>query len=209
MIHPPSSQLIFPVMDTMGLLAFAVAGSLTAIRKKLDLFGVVVLGIITALGGGILRDVLVQETPKAFLSGTPILTTVAGIIMAILLYRFKVIHTENNFFLLIFDAVGLGAFSVTGALVGLSHNLNFFGVVLLAILTGVGGGIMRDLLVNEIPLILQTDFYASASFLGATLLYLFHRLGGEVNASALMAAGFIIVIRIVAILNRWKLPKFK
>lgn len=196
-------------MDTLGLLAFAFAGSLTAIRKELDLFGIVVLGIITALGGGILRDVLVHETPNAFLSGVPISVTVLGILSAIILYKGKVIHTENNFFLLLFDAIGLGAFSITGALVGLSHGLNFFGVVLLAILTGVGGGIMRDLLVNQIPLILQTDFYASAALIGASLLYFLVRLGEDVNSSSLISASVIILLRIFAILNRWKLPKFK
>ncbi len=205
----PSSQIIFPVMDTLGLLAFAFAGSLTAIRKELDLFGIVVLGIITALGGGILRDVLVHETPNAFLSGVPILVTLSGVILAIILYKMKLIHTGNNFFLLLFDAIGLGAFSITGALVGLSHGLNFFGVVLLAILTGVGGGIMRDLLVNQIPLILQTDFYASASFIGASLLYVQIRLGEDVNSSSLISASSIILLRIIAILNSWKLPKFK
>lgn len=201
----PKDILFF--FDIIGLLAFAFSGALKGISRRLDILGIATLGIVTALGGGMIRDVLVGEIPRSLKDIFLIEVTLAGIILAMILYKFKPNFSEDNKLLLIFDGIGLGAFTVTGAMVGTLHGLNIFGVILLSFLTAVGGGIIRDLLVNEIPMILYADFYASISVIGAVLFTILYFLSVDMNTNAFITALSVIIVRIFAIIFKWKLPK--
>lgn len=201
-----TKEILF-FFDIIGLLAFAFSGALKGISKKLDILGIAILGIVTALGGGIIRDLLVGEIPRSLKDIFLIDITLIGILLAAILYRVRPTLSGDNKLLLIFDGIGLGAFTVTGAVIGTLHGLNIFGVILLAFLTAVGGGILRDLLVNDVPMILYADFYASISILGAIFFTILNALHIDINTNAFLTALFVIILRLFAIILKWKLPK--
>lgn len=155
----------------IGTAAFTVSGYLVGFRKRLDILGVVIVALLTAVGGGMIRDVLVGRIPQVFTQNTALSVIFATLVIAWLLR----LQTRQKRLLatlfIVADAVGLAAFSITGAQVGLALELNFFGVVMLGFVTAVGGGIVRDVLVNDVPIILRKDFYGSIAILMGAALY--------------------------------------
>ncbi|WP_456402811.1 trimeric intracellular cation channel family protein [Persephonella sp.] len=199
---------IWTVMNIIGLLSFAVVGSFKAIREGLDLFGITVLGTMTALGGGITRDLLVNNIPNALKTTTDITFALFGVVLAIVLYQIFKGEFKNKYFILIPDAIGLAAFTTTGALIAYSSDVSFFGIIILATLTGIGGGIISDILLGKIPTVLKDDFYASCSIIGAIAFYLSIQIGINVGSSAFICSVVVLTIRIFAIIYEWKLPRF-
>ncbi len=199
---------IFTIMNIIGLVAFAVVGSFKALREGLDLFGITVLGIMTALGGGITRDLLVNQIPNALKSYTDISFALFGVWLAVVLYRIFKKDISNRFFILIPDAVGLSAFTTTGALIAYQADVSFFGIVILATLTGIGGGMISDILLGKTPTVLKDDFYASCAIIGAVSFYVAVQSDMGINASAFICSAVVLMIRILAILYNWRLPKF-
>ncbi|WP_457639259.1 trimeric intracellular cation channel family protein [Persephonella sp.] len=195
-------------MNIIGLVAFAVVGSFKALREGLDLFGITVLGIMTALGGGITRDLLVNQIPNALKSYTDISFALFGVWLAVVLYRIFKKDISNRFFILIPDAVGLSAFTTTGALIAYQADVSFFGIVILATLTGIGGGMISDILLGKTPTVLKDDFYASCAIIGAVSFYVAVQSDMGINASAFICSAVVLMIRILAILYNWRLPKF-
>lgn len=178
---------IWTFMNVIGLLAFAVVGSFKAIREGLDLFGITVLGTMTALGGGITRDLLVNTIPNALRSVTDMSVALVGVWLAIVLYRIFKGDFKNRYFILIPDAIGLSAFTTTGAIIAYNADVSFFGIVILATLTGIGGGVISDVLLGKIPTVLRDDFYASCSIIGAVAFYLSVQSGVSVEVQHLYA----------------------
>ncbi len=201
-------ELIFQIMNIIGLISFAVVGSFKAIKEGLDLFGITVLGTLTALGGGITRDLLVNSVPNALRSIEDMSFALFGVWLAIVLYRVFKGEFKNRFFILIPDAIGLSAFTTTGAIIAFSHNVSFFGVVILATLTGVGGGLISDILLGKVPSILRDDFYASCSIIGAIAFYISVHSGFDIGTSSVICGITVFMVRILAILYNWQLPKF-
>ncbi|WP_457641699.1 trimeric intracellular cation channel family protein [Persephonella sp.] len=199
---------MFFIMNIIGLLAFAVVGSFKAIKEGLDLFGITVLGTMTALGGGITRDLLVNNIPNALKSITDMTVALVGVWLAIVLYKIFKGEFKNRYFILIPDAVGLSAFTTTGAIIAYNAEVSFFGIVILATLTGIGGGVISDVLLGKIPTVLRDDFYASCSIIGAVAFYLAIQSGVSLNSSAFICSVVVLMIRILAILYNWRLPKF-
>ncbi len=199
---------IFQIMNVIGLIAFAVVGSFKAIKEGLDLFGITVLGIMTALGGGITRDILVNSVPTALKSMTDMLFALFGVWLAIVLYKVFKGEIRNRFFILIPDAIGLSAFTTTGAIIAYNANVSFFGIVILATLTGVGGGIISDILLGKVPSVLRDDFYASCSIIGAVAFYISVLSGIDITIASVICSAVVFMIRILAILYNWQLPKF-
>ena len=170
----------FFILEIIGTISFAISGAMIAIQKKVDIFGVLFLGIITAFGGGLIRDITLGNLPPAMFRDTKylIFATIASLSVFLTATIFKtayilnesLIDTINN----IFDAVGLGAFSVIGAqlTIQLYENAGTFLIIVMGMITGIGGGILRDLLVREIPFVLKKRVYAVAAILGATSYYL-------------------------------------
>ncbi len=210
-------DIIILIMEWIGTISFAASGALVAIRCTLDLFGVVTVGCITAVGGGVIRDILIGNIPpKIFYNPVILLVAVATSIFVFLIayiYRNKfrqirqAIDTVNVFF----DALGLASFSITGVEIAClaAHTDNVLLVITVGVLTGVGGGILRDVLVNEKPYVLTKHIYAIVSILGCCIYYLFSVQFGHKVVGTLLVVIFIVVMRLLAAKFRWSLPKLK
>ncbi len=197
---------VLDIADIVGIGAFALSGFLIAVRKKLDLLGIVLFAFLTALGGGILRDVIVERTPLSLKDSLPSMIVIAVILFALILQISKKKRVERFKIFILSDAVGLASFSISGALVALQSDFNFFGTVILSLSTAIGGGILRDMLINEVPVILTSGFYASVSVFIATCLYFAH-LFGFLNGTMISLIFVLgLSLRIVAFYREWKLP---
>ncbi len=208
-------EIFFSILEIAGTVSFAISGAMAALEKKVDLFGVIVLGITTALAGGIFRDMLVGRVPPAaFSDGTYMkIAFVTSVIVFLAAWMFsdkyvnniQVIDTINN----IFDAAGLGAFTITGAKVAMSMGYmdNSFFVIFLGMVTGVGGGIIRDLMIGEIPFILRKRIYAVASLLGGCIYYVLLLKNVADMTAAFIGIGIVFSLRMLATIFRWNLPK--
>lgn len=200
---------LFLLFDLAGTCAFAMSGAFKAIRKKLDFLGILVLGFATAMGGGVVRDALLHRTPVAFTTNLYALFSLAGCLIAGIWHyaaRGRRFLDEDRAFLVV-DAVGLSVFAVIGASAGAAAGLAPWSVVVLAALTGAGGGAIRDLLVVEIPMVLHADFYATAALLGGLCFVLLSFAG--LNPPAVSAGAFLttLCLRTAAIFRGWSLPK--
>ncbi|MFB6122706.1 MAG: trimeric intracellular cation channel family protein [Haloferacaceae archaeon] len=196
----------FALMNAVGLVAFAVVGALKAAEADLDLFGVAVLGVLTALGGGVTRDVLVGRVPAALQSTTDVGVVLAGVALAVSLRRWHPRRLRDHTVLLLADAVGLAAFAATGALVGVDAGLSAFGVVTLAALTGVGGGSISDVLLGRVPVVLREDFYATPAVVGGVAFWGAVRLGVAPRTAVLPCAALVFALRSLALRYEWRLP---
>jgi uncharacterized membrane protein YeiH len=192
----------------VGIVAFAMSGAFKAIRHRLDLLGLLVLGFCTAMGGGLVRDSLLNRIPAVFLANGPALFALAGCLLAALWHVYGPSSTslEQDRRFLFVDALGLAVFTATGARLGTEAGLLPWATILLGGLTAVGGGAIRDLLVLEVPLVLKADFYATASLIGGLAYTLLAR--GPETASLAAPAAFAVTLflRTMAILSGWKLP---
>ncbi|PIT18449.1 hypothetical protein BGI32_00980 [Snodgrassella alvi] len=167
-----NTDLIFQLINIIGTVAFAVSGYLVGFRKRLDILGVVIVALLTAVGGGMMRDALVGHIPMIFKSNTALWTIFITLLLSWGFHLQYQRHRALAIWFVVADALGLAAFSLTGAQVGLALELNWFGVVTLAFVTAVGGGILRDILVNEVPIILRSDIYGTIAILLGLLLCL-------------------------------------
>lgn len=209
------TDFVFHICELVGTVAFAVAGAMVAIDKRVDLFGVLFLGMLTALGGGCLRDVLLGRFPPAMFSNyvyvtVSIVTALIVFIAARLLaerYRLNeaAIDQINN----VFDALGLGVFAVVGVEVSISagYGSNGFLAVFMGMTTAIGGGVLRDLLLREIPFVLKKRIYAIAAICGALAYYIGWRLSLPETVSVLAGVGVTFVLRLLATAFKWNLPK--
>lgn len=205
------------VLEIAGTVAFAVSGAFVAIKARFDIFGVLVIGCITAVGGGITRDMLIGVTPPAIFSKIYIvgIACLASLVVFIVAYikrkkfdeiRERIEHINN-----IFDAIGLATFTVMGTEIAFTNGVseNVFLSITIGVLTGVGGGVLRDILTETPPYIFKKHVYALASILGAVLYYLIRIWVNDTILPGIMAMIFIIGIRLLATKYRWDLPKIK
>ena len=193
--------------NTVGVLAFAFAGSIRAMKAELDLLGILTLGIVTATGGGIIRDVLSNRIPYAFLSSSDVLTALGGTLLAVIslgVWRKDLINAKTIMFC---DALGLAAFTATGALIAYNDGLSKFGIIAIATITAVGGGVLGDLLCCKIPVILKEDFYASCSIGGAAVFSACTAYFFDPQLGFILCCGVVFTMRILAMSFRWRLPK--
>jgi uncharacterized membrane protein YeiH len=198
---------LFFIADIIGIIAFAISGYLVAVRNELDLLGVLIASFLTALGGGIVRDVILNTTPFTFREYYPASTVLVVLTLSFIFQLNHKKEIERKFFFVISDTIGLVAFSITGALLALEAGFNIFGVVILSFLTAVGGGLTRDILINKIPDVLISDFYGSIALLVALLLFCCDFFGYLNEVSILVIAALAISLRLVAYFKAWRLPK--
>ncbi len=207
-----SSTLLF-IFEIIGTVSFAISGAALGIKKKMDIFGVTTLGIITAVGGGVIRDLILGRTPPATFEN-PIYALVAMAVSLITFLPFvrKLVADKAikayNIFMLITDSVGLGIFTVIGikAANSLSLGHNIFLAIFVGVVTGCGGGVLRDIIADEKPYIFVKHFYATASIIGAIACSVLWSVVGEITAM-LIGAGVVILLRLLAAHFRWSLPK--
>ena len=197
---------ILEIADIIGIAAFGLSGFLIAVRKELDLLGVILFAFLTALGGGIIRDVIINQTPISLKDPMPSLIVITVIIVAKIFKIAKKTNPERLKVFIVSDAMGLVSFSITGALIGINHGLNFFGVVILSLSTAIGGGVLRDILINEVPLILTSGFYATISVIISTLLYGANYLGyiNDITVTCIFISA--LFLRLFAYHKNWSLP---
>lgn len=206
----PPGQAAFALFNAVGLLAFAIVGALKAVDADLDLFGVVVLGVLTALGGGTVRDVLVGRVPGSLTSTVDVAVTLVGVGLAVALARRSTRRLRDGPALLVPDAVGLSAFAATGAVVGLDAGLSAFGVVVLATLTGVGGGSLADLLLVRVPVVLREDFYATPAVVGGVAFWVAVVPGPLAPGPGVwLCAAATLSLRLIALWRDWRLPSVR
>lgn len=192
------------VLEMVGLVAFAASGALAAVRARLDIFGVAVLGLTTAVGGGIVRDVLLGVHPPTTLRSWPYLT--AGLVTALLVFYFHPQVARLRRAVLVADAVGLGVFATSGTAVALNLGAPVYTACLIGMTTGIGGGAIRDLLLREIPLVLRKEIYALAALLGAVLVAAGHLLKLPAAPVTAVAATAVTVLRVLALWRKWNAP---
>ena len=212
----PPSELILLILEIVGTIAFAVSGAFVAVKAKLDVFGVLIIGCITAVGGGITRDLLIGQTPPAIFSNLYVLliavmSSAAVFIIARVMHRkFLVAYEKVEPIQNVFDAFGLAAFSVMGTEIAFVYGLsdNFIRAILLGVLTGVGGGVLRDVLTSTTPYIFKKHVYALASMAGAVVYYCLRLLPMEDTfLPSVVAMALVVVLRLLAAKYRWSLPK--
>jgi uncharacterized membrane protein YeiH len=194
-------------LDLFGVAVFAVTGALMAGRKSMDLFGVVVIGLVTALGGGTLRDVILGHHPVSWIAHqASILVAIAAALGTVLWVRMtRPIHDLG---LLLADAIGLAVFTVGGTALAMTHQVPTITAVIMGVMTGVAGGVIRDVLCNQIPLIFRQEIYASACLLGALVYIGLLRLHGATELASLVAMAVVFGVRVAAIHWKWTLPRF-
>jgi len=201
--HEPT-QLV--ALDLVGTFVFALSGSLTAVRARLDLFGVLVLGTVTAIGGGILRDTLLGRTPPAALRHWYYLAVPATAALVVFFWHPAVARLRRT--AIVFDAAGLGLFTVTGTRLALETGVGYAGATVLGLLTGIGGGVLRDILVREIPSVLvRGELYAVASVVGAGLVCLGDALDVLGVPWSIACATAVFALRIGAVRRHWQVPQ--
>lgn len=197
------------IVNLIGVIAFAFSGAMKAIREQLDLLGILVLGIITALGGGIIRDLLINRIPYVFFAFVDVAVAVLGVAAACLIFRLLRKDLSNRYYIVIPDAFGLAAFTLTGALVAYHAGVTGFGQIILASVTAVGGGVIGDLLLGKVPSVLKDDCYATCAIAGGSCFYITLHLGADLSHSSMLCGGLTLLFRMLAIQCRWSLPKFK
>lgn len=196
---------LLSLLDLLGTAAFAASGAWAGVRRGMDLFGVLVLGMVTAVGGGTLRDLLLGDLPPFSLQNeTYLWLSLAVALLIFLSQRFLPLLEAP---LLYFDAIGLGTFAVIGTGKALEMGTGPLGAILMGVMTGTAGGVIRDVLCNQEPLILRREIYASACLLGSCLLLFLHELNFAANLSLSLAAGSVVLLRLLAIRFNWSLPK--
>ncbi|MEO8748375.1 MAG: trimeric intracellular cation channel family protein [Rhodanobacter sp.] len=201
-----NEQVLFPLIDLAGTFAFAISGATAARRRNLDLFGILAIAFITACGGGIVRDLCIGAIPPAGLADSRYLfTAVFAALLTIGAYPWV---ERLAYPVRLFDAMGLGLYAVYGAHKTLEHGLNAEVAILLGVVTAIGGGLARDVLLARVPVVLQKEIYASAALVGATLAVI----GEHWHWPAVWAMWLPIVVcfclRFLALRHQWNLPRF-
>ena len=194
-------------LDLIGTFVFALSGAVAGVRQRLDIFGVLVLSFAAASAGGIMRDLLIGSVPPVAIRDWRYLAAslLAGLLIFIWFPRSRRLPRARNL-VLIFDAAGLGLFAVVGTQKALGYGLNPVTASLLGMLTGIGGGMLRDVLVSEIPNVLRADLYAVAALAGAVVVVIGYLLAAEPTGTAILGAAICFCIRLIAIRRGWQLP---
>ena len=192
------------VLDLCGTFVFALSGAMAGVRHRLDLFGVLVLSFAAANTGGITRDVLIGAVPPGAISDWHYLAV--SLLAGLITFWFPSRISQQWNPVLLFDAAGLALFAVTGAGKALAHGLNPVMATLLGMLTGIGGGMARDLLLAQTPTVLRADLYAVAALVGAAVVVVAHLLQLPAGAAAIVGAALCFGLRVLAMKHRWQLP---
>ena len=194
------------IADIVGIICFALSGFLISVHYKLDILGVFISSFLTALGGGMIRDVLADRTPYVFTTNLPVILVVATVVIALLFKLHKIDDLEGKTAFIISDAVGLVSFSITGSIVAIQNDFNFLGVLILAFLTAVGGGTIRDILINRVPSILVSEFYATVALIIASIIYVLELLQLRSLPTITIVFIFGVGLRLLAYYRKWHLP---
>lgn len=196
---------VFDLLDYIGTAVFAISGALAAMRHKFDTFGVLILASVTAIGGGSLRDVLIGNTPVNWMIHWEYLIIIFCATLIAMLFRKRLSYFRKTMFL--FDAIGLGIFTIIGVEIGLNADLHPLICIMLGTLSASFGGVLRDMLANEVPLIFHKEVYASLSIIGGVVFYGLLQTSLPININYVITSSLVVVLRILAVRFHWVLPK--
>src|SRR3954469_15017390 len=196
--------MLLTALEFLGLVAFAASGALAAVRARLDVFGVVVVGLTTALGGGVIRAVLLRTPPPTPRGNWPYLAVCAGPALVVFAFRPQVARLRRG--VLLADALGLGVFATAGTTTALNAGATVYAACLIGMTTGIGGGAVRDLLLREIPLVLRKEIYAVAALAGSVLVAVGHSVQLPEGLVTVVAAAVVVSVRMVALWRHWNAP---
>lgn len=198
--------MLLYLLDLFGTLVFAISGVWLACRKDMDLFGAMVLAFVTAVGGGTIRDVLLSATPVFWIQDTRyLLVILVTTLFAILVRQW---HERSKWILQVSDALGLAVFVVIGVTKSLSFGVEPIVAVMMGVLTGCGGGAIRDMLAGEVPMVLRKEIYASAAMAGGAVFILLEPLLQNINHTSIIAAVVVLLLRLMAVYKGLSLPRF-
>lgn len=195
------------ILDILGTLAFAISGALVASDKKFDLFGVVIIAFVTAVGGGMLRDILIDAHPINWIEDLNYLYVIFIAVVLTFLFKSKILPLSKTMFL--FDTIGLSVFTLLGLQKGLRFDLHPIVSLIMGMISAVFGGVLRDVLTNKIPLIFEKEIYASACLAGGICYLLLNKFNLNEEYNFIISASVIITIRLIAVKFNLELPKIK
>ena len=192
------------VLDMLGVVAFSASGALAAVRARLDVFGVVILGMITALGGGVILGVLLDVTPPTSLREWPYLLGAAATSIVVFAFHRRLAKLRPA--MLIADAMGLALFTVAGTATALAHDVPAYSACLIGMAPGIGGGALRDVLLRQIPLVFHREIYGLAALAGAVVVAVGDTAGLSTGPVAVVGAVLIVSLRLIALWRHWDAP---
>ncbi len=192
-------------IDLAGTLVFAISGALAAADKKFDIFGATVMALVTAVGGGTLRDVMIGSTPVGWMQDLNYLYCILIAVLISFFFKKHILRLRKTMFL--FDTIGIGLFTVLGAQKTLDIGLAPIIAVLMGTVSAVFGGVLRDVLSNEVPLILRKEIYATACLAGGGMFVLLGQVNVHQNLRISLSIGVVMGVRLLAIWKSWSLPK--
>ena len=195
---------MFYTLDILGTIAFAVSGVLIAINKRMDLFGILIIAFVTAVGGGSLRDILIGQTPVSWMKDMTFTYVILGSAVFAIIVRSKINYLRTSLFL--FDTIGIGLYTVVGVEKGISAGLHPIICIALGTISACFGGVIRDMLCNEIPVIFRKEIYATACILGGLSYFLLRKLPIDPNLIFAIAGLIVIVVRLLAVKFKIALP---
>lgn len=198
---------IFFIASLVGTIAFTLSGFIAGVRHHLDLMGIFIVAFLTGNGGGIIRDTMLGKVPFILQDTTAIVPIVLTFIVGLILHRVNYMDIERRRVFVLSDSIGLVAFSLTGAMAAMDAGLGLFGVCVISFITATGGGIVRDLVVNEVPAILKSDFYGSVAIVVACAVYALDHFGysSDITISAVFVCA--LLLRLLAHYRGWHLPR--
>ncbi|MDR2635227.1 MAG: TRIC cation channel family protein [Campylobacteraceae bacterium] len=198
---------IFEIAEIFGIIAFALSGFYMAVREKLDLLGIFIAAFLTALGGGITRDTIADKMPYTFTHILPTFLVIGVIMAAVLLKLNRHDKLEQTTIFIVSDTLGLVSFAISGSLVGIDAGFNVFGIIMLGLITAVGGSCLRDMLLNKIPFFLVGEFYATVAIIVSLAMYILNEFNAMNFLSSVIVFAIGVALRLFAYYRKWKLPK--
>tara|TARA_R110002050_G_scaffold53118_2_gene120801 strand:- start:28133 stop:28747 length:615 start_codon:yes stop_codon:yes gene_type:complete len=195
---------MFYIIDILGTIAFAISGVLVAFNKRMDLFGVLMIAFVTAVGGGTLRDLLIGDTPVSWMKDITFTYVIIASAVFAILFRSKINYLRTSLFL--FDTIGIGLYTLIGIQKGISADLHPIICIALGTITASFGGVIRDILCNEIPVIFRKEIYATACILGGVTYFLLIKLPIESNIVFIISGIVVVVTRLLAVKFKIALP---
>jgi uncharacterized membrane protein YeiH len=198
---------IIYLIDILGTFAFAISGALVALDKKFDIFGVVIIAFITAVGGGMLRDILINAHPINWIGDLNYLYTIFSAVIFTFLFKSKIAYLSKTLFL--FDTIGISVFTLLGLQKGLSYNLHPLVALIMGMISAVFGGVLRDVLTAKVPLIFEKEIYASACLAGGIIYLILNYFRVEENINFIISAAVVVIIRATVVRFHIELPKIK
>lgn len=196
--------MFIQTIDILGTIAFAISGVLVAMNKKMDAFGVLIVAFVTAVGGGTLRDVLIGATPVFWMTDMTFIAIISGASLFAVVFRNYIKHLRKSLFL--FDTIGIGLYTVIGIEKGLSVDLHPIICITLGTMSACFGGVIRDILCNEIPVIFRKEIYATACILGGFTYFLMLEFLDDRNYLFVIAGLVVIIVRLLAVVFKVSLP---